>query len=116
MPETHLGICNFCDASCGVEIEIEHEGRRILSIRGDAQDPFSRGHICPKAVAQKDLLDDPDRLRAPVRRVGDRWETISWDDALAEIASRVVAVQRAHGDDAVGLYWVQTPVCIGVGG
>lgn len=103
MPETHLGICNFCDASCG--IAIEHEGRTILSIRGDAQDPFSRGHICPKAVAQKDLLDDPDRLRGPVRRVGDRWEKVSWDDALAEVASRIVEVQRAHGDDAVGLYF-----------
>lgn len=103
MSETHYGICNFCDASCG--IEIEHEGRRILGIRGDAKDPFSKGHICPKAVAQKDLLDDPDRLRWPVRRVNGRWERMTWDDALAEVSRRIVDVQREHGSDAVGMYF-----------
>src|SRR5512132_1506439 len=103
MPEIHHGICNFCDATCG--IEIEYEGPRILGIRGDEQDPFSRGHVCPKAVAIKDLYEDPDRLRSPVRRVGARWEPIGWDDALAEVAARVASAQRTHGPDAVGLYF-----------
>jgi len=61
---------------CGVEVEID--GKEVVSIRGDAQDVFSRGHVCPKSTALKDLYDDPDRLKQPVRRVGDRWETISW--------------------------------------
>lgn len=103
MSDLHPGICNLCDATCG--LLIEHEDRRILGIRGDKQDPFSRGHICPKAAALKDVYQDPDRLRSPVRRVGDRWEPISWEAALTEIATRVVGVQRTHGADAVGLYF-----------
>lgn len=103
MTDLHAGICNMCDATCG--ILIEHEGRRILGIRGDKEDPFSRGHICPKAVALKDVYEDPDRLRRPVRRVGERWEPISWDDALNEVATRIVATQRTHGADSVGLYF-----------
>ena len=103
MADLHHGICNLCDATCG--IVIEHEARRILSIRGDKQDSFSRGHICPKAVALKDIYEDPDRLRGPVRRVGDSWQEISWDEALAEVGARIAAVQRAHGADAVGCYF-----------
>ena len=103
MTDLHPGICNLCDATCG--ILIQHEGGRILGIRGDKEDPFSRGHICPKAVALKDVYEDPDRLRRPVRRIGERWEPISWDDALAEVATRVVQIQRTHGADAVGLYF-----------
>lgn len=103
MTDLHPGICNMCDATCG--ILIEHQGPRILGIRGDKKDPFSRGHICPKAVALKDVYEDPDRLRRPVRRIGERWEPISWDDALAEVATRVVQIQRTHGADAVGLYF-----------
>lgn len=103
MAKLHHGICNFCDATCG--LAIEHEGRHILSIRGDVKDPFSRGHICPKAAALKDLAEDSDRLRGPVRRVGERWESITWDEALGEVADRIVAVQRTHGADALGFYY-----------
>ncbi len=105
MAEIHYGICNFCDASCGLELTIDREARRILAIRGDAADPFSRGHICPKGVAQKDLYEDPDRLRAPVRRTPEGWQSISWDEALTEVATRITAVQRAHGADALGFYY-----------
>jgi anaerobic selenocysteine-containing dehydrogenase len=87
---------------CGVVIE--HDGQRVQSIRGDAEDPLSRGHICPKAVALRDLHEDPDRLRAPQRRVGDRWETVGWDEALDDIAARVAAIQRDHGRNAMAAY------------
>ncbi|MEQ9324832.1 MAG: molybdopterin oxidoreductase family protein, partial [Polyangiaceae bacterium] len=82
----HRRTCNLCEAMCGVVIE--HDRGHVLDIRGDEDDPLSRGHICPKAVALKDLHEDPDRLRAPQRRVGDRWETVSWDDAFGDIAER----------------------------
>ena len=62
---------------------------RDRSIRGDEDDPFSRGHICPKAVALKDLHDDPDRLRRPLRRAGASWEEVAWDEALDEAAERL---------------------------
>ena len=97
----HRG-CNLCDAICGLRVTVE-EGR-VTGIRGDPDDVLSRGHLCPKGPALRDLHDDPDRLRTPVRRVGDRFEPIGWDDALDEIASRVRAIQKEHGREAVGLY------------
>lgn len=76
---THYGACNLCEAICGLEFKVQ-DGR-ILSVRGDEADPFSRGHVCPKAVALKDLHEDPDRLRHPVRRTPSGWERIGWDEA-----------------------------------
>lgn len=100
---THYRACNLCEAICGIEIQVE-DGR-VVSIRGDAADPLSRGHICPKAVALQDLESDPDRLRRPVRRTEDGgWKPVAWEAALDEIASRVKAIQAEHGRDAVGVY------------
>lgn len=102
MSELHYRACNLCEAMCGVKIEFE--GTKVLSIRGDEEDPFSRGHICPKATALQALYEDPDRLRTPLRRVGDTWEAISWDVALDEAAQGLHGVQQRHGTSAVGLY------------
>ena len=99
---THYRTCNLCEAMCGVEVEID--GDEVVSIRGDERDVFSRGHVCPKATALKDLYEDPDRLKQPVRRVGDRWEPISWDEAFEEVVDRVQRIQEEHGRDAVGVY------------
>ncbi|MCC1497495.1 molybdopterin-dependent oxidoreductase [Alcanivorax sp. 1008] len=98
----HHRTCNLCEAMCGIEIELA--GDTITAIRGDKQDPFSRGHICPKAVALQDLHHDPDRLRRPVRRTASGWEEISWQEALDETAARLKYVRRQHGGEAVGLY------------
>src|SRR5215471_5578130 len=94
MGSTHFRTCNLCEAMCG--IAIEHEGGRVTAIRGDADDPFSRGHVCPKAVALQDVHADPDRLRRPLRRVGAGWQEVGWDEALAECADRLAALQKAH--------------------
>jgi anaerobic selenocysteine-containing dehydrogenase len=94
--------CHLCEAICGLEFQLD--GSNITSIRGDDKDPFSRGHICPKAVALKDIHDDENRLRRPVRKIGDRWQEISWDDAIELAATRLTAIQAAHGNNAVGFY------------
>jgi len=101
-PFTHFRTCSLCEAMCGLEIEVD--GDQILSIRGDEKDVFSRGHICPKAVALKDLHEDPDRLRHPLRRRGSDWEEIGWDAALDFAAERLLEVQRLHGRHAVAVY------------
>lgn len=98
----HFRTCNLCEAMCGLRIETA-EGR-VTSIRGDDEDPFSQGHICPKAVALQDLHEDPDRLRRPMRRTARGWEPVSWEEALDEAARRLLEVQKAHGNDAVGTY------------
>lgn len=87
---------------CGLEIEVEQD--RIVRIRGDGADPFSRGHICPKAPALAELHEDPDRLRRPVRRTRHGWSEISWDEALDEAAAGLHDVQERHGKDAVATY------------
>ena len=87
---------------CGVVITTS--GPRVTGIRGDPDDPFSKGHICPKAVALQDIHDDPDRLRLPMRRTGREWHPVSWDEALDEAATRLTAVQQAHGRDALAVY------------
>ncbi len=102
MPETRLHTCMLCEATCGIVAQVE--GGRVTGIRGDLKDPFSRGHICPKAAAIPDVMEHPERIREPMRRVGDRWEPVSWEDALSEAADRIAAIQRAHGRNAVGLY------------
>ena len=98
----HYRACNLCEAICGIEIELA--GDEIVAIRGDAQDPFSRGHVCPKAVALKDIQEDPDRLRRPLRRDGDGWTEIGWREALDEAASRLAAIRGEHGRDALAVY------------
>ncbi|QCI11044.1 molybdopterin oxidoreductase family protein [Pseudomonas putida] len=103
----HHRACHLCEAICGLSIEVgrDDDGRsRILSIKGDPLDPFSRGHVCPKAVALQDIQDDPDRLRQPHKRVGEQWQAIDWEEAFALAADRLWAVQQAHGRNAVAVY------------
>jgi anaerobic selenocysteine-containing dehydrogenase len=84
---------------CGLVIETRDQ--RIEKIRGDENDPLSRGHICPKAVALQDLHHDTDWLRGPLRRRGSDFEEISWEAAIEEAASRLHETQQAHGKSAV---------------
>src|SRR5438105_3269023 len=85
-------------AGCGVTVEGD-------SVRGDPDDPFSQGHICPKAAAIPDIQNDPDRLRAPQRRLASgKWQSISWDEALDEAGWKLAEIQRKYGRNAIGLY------------
>ena len=100
--QTHFRTCNLCEAMCG--IVIQHDGEKVLSIKGDKNDPFSKGYICPKATALQDLHEDPDRLRHPVERTANGWKEISWPDALDKVAAGIQSVQKKHGQNAFGIY------------
>ena len=104
MSETtrHHRACHLCEAICGLTIETRDE--QIVSIKGDPEDSFSRGHICPKAVALQDIQNDPDRLRHPMRRVGSEWQAIEWDEAFALVAGRLAEIRERHGNNAVAVY------------
>jgi anaerobic selenocysteine-containing dehydrogenase len=103
---TEFRACNLCEAICGLEFKID--GAQIISIRGDDADSFSRGHICPKAVALKDIHEDPDRLRKPMKRTGNpdeyTWQEISWDEAFEYAAERISTLIQQHGNNAIGFY------------
>jgi anaerobic selenocysteine-containing dehydrogenase len=100
MATVHTRTCHICEANCGILVELE--GAKVVSIKGDPYDVLSRGHICPKATAIADLQDDPDRLRTPVKRDGNGWQPIGWDQAFREIGARFAAIRAAGG--AGGLY------------
>ncbi|WGV12746.1 molybdopterin oxidoreductase family protein [Psychrobacter maritimus] len=100
--QTHFRTCNLCEAMCG--IEIKHDGEKVLSIKGDKNDPFSKGYICPKATALQDLHEDCDRLRHPVERTANGWKEISWPEALDKVAAGIQSVQKKHGQNAFGIY------------
>jgi len=95
-------VCNLCEAMCGLRIHVD--GPQILRIEADPDDPLSRGAICPKAIGLKEVQEDPDRLRHPLRRRGNDFEEISWDEALGETADRIADLQQRHGNDAVASY------------
>ena len=99
---THYRNCNLCEAMCGLEIQIE--GKEVVSIRGDKADPFSRGHICPKAVGMKDIYDDPDRLKFPHKKTENGWEQISWEEAFDEVAEKLKSINQKYGENAIGIY------------
>ncbi|MFL6157055.1 MAG: molybdopterin-dependent oxidoreductase [Marmoricola sp.] len=103
---TKLGVCNLCEAICGLKITIENDV--VTAIRGNEEDPLSRGHICPKGVALADIYTDPDRLRRPVRRTGTgadaTWTEISWDEALDTVAEGLAKAVNDNDKNALGIY------------
>lgn len=102
--ETTHRICSFCEATCGLELEVDRETRTLVSVRGNKDDVFSSGYVCPKAVAMKDLDEDPDRLRQPLVRRGGNLEPATWDEAFAEVKRRIRPIIEEHGGGGVGLY------------
>ncbi len=94
--------CPLCEATCGLTVTMR--GTEIEDIRGDRDDVFSAGYICPKAYALKELQADPDRLRQPLIRRDGTFVPATWDEAMAEIDRGLGAVFREHGRDAVGIY------------
>ncbi len=99
----HYRACNLCEAICGLEITVENN--HITHIAGDKNDPLSKGYLCPKAYALKDIYEDPNRLKQPIRKKADgTWETIGWDEAMDYVVSNVQRIQAQWGHDAVGMY------------
>ena len=99
---TALRICPLCEATCGLTLTIE-DGR-VTGARGDRDDVFSHGFICPKGASFAELDNDPDRLTAPlIRRNGELTEA-TWDEAYALVAERLGGVIKDHGATSVGVY------------
>lgn len=99
---TAFRTCPLCEAGCGLELTVE--AGRVTRIRGDVDDVFSRGFLCPKGSTLRQLHDDPDRLRLPlVRRDGELVE-VSWEEAFAEVARLLDDVAATHGREALGVY------------
>ena len=98
----HFRNCNLCEAICGISIAVRSDQQ--LDIRGDDEDPFSRGYICPKAVGLQDIHYDKDRLRQPVRRTSQGWQLIGWDEAFNEVADNLKRINNTYGRNSIATY------------
>ncbi|MDH2391460.1 molybdopterin oxidoreductase family protein [Streptomyces sp. HNM0663] len=98
---TALRICPLCEATCGLSLTVE-DGR-VTGARGDRDDIFSRGFICPKGASFGELDADPDRLRTPLVRTGGRLREASWAEAFDTIAARLPPLVAEHGPDCVAV-------------
>src|SRR5262245_61245146 len=99
---TRYTTCPLCEATCGLEITTSK--RTVLGIRGNRDDVFSHGYICPKAYALKELDADSDRLRAPLIKRSGMWREATWDEAFAEIERRLPPILQQHGRHALAVY------------
>ncbi len=96
-------VCPLCEAGCGMLVDIK--GDSAVGIRPYEQDRFSKGYVCPKGLELLNLDNDPDRLRTPVRKDSrGRFQPVSWDEALDEVAEKLSAIKREHGPDAIATY------------
>ncbi|RST07591.1 molybdopterin oxidoreductase family protein [Streptomyces sp. WAC05374] len=98
---TALRICPLCEATCGLTLTLD--GTRVTGARGDRDDVFSQGFICPKGASFGALDADPDRLRTPLIREGGAFREATWDEAFDLIARRVPPLVEQYGADAVGV-------------
>ena len=99
----HYRVCNLCEAMCG--LEIEHDGKKVLSVKGDRKDPFSKGSLCPKGALIHKVHEDPDRLKTPLRKKENgEWEEISWNEAFDIVGEKINQIRTKYGNDSVALY------------
>lgn len=94
--------CPLCEATCGLEITLD--GEKILKVRGDKDDVFSKGYFCPKGGSIDLLHNDPDRLRTPLLRKNGKLEPATWQEAFEAVEKGLLPLMEAHGRDAVGVY------------
>ena len=94
--------CPLCEATCGLEIALR-DGRAV-SVKGDKEDVFSKGYVCPKGAALADLHNDPDRLRHPLLKKNGAWVEVDWEEAFAAVESGLVPLMEEYGRDTVAVY------------
>jgi anaerobic selenocysteine-containing dehydrogenase len=103
--EVFKSVCRSCHGGCGVLLHVE-DGL-LVKVEGDRDSPLNRGRLCPIGSVTADLVNHPDRLKYPLRRKGPRrsgdWQRISWDEALDEIAARLLDIRDRHGPEAIAL-------------
>lgn len=99
---THLRTCPLCEAMCGLEIRVEDGS--VTGIRGNRDDVWSRGHLCPKGTSLAALHDDPDRIRQPMIKVDGQWREVSWDAAFRRCTELLTPVIDKYGIGAVTAY------------
>ena len=100
--KTTTRVCNLCEAMCG--LTVEHSTKEIHRIQANTEDVFSAGAYCPKSQGLADLYEDPDRIRRPLKRQGDEFVEITWEEAFSAIARKTKELQHLHGTSTIATY------------
>jgi anaerobic selenocysteine-containing dehydrogenase len=100
---TVLRTCPLCEAVCGLQLELDDRDR-VVSVRGDRDDPFSRGFLCPKGASLGNLDADADLLDAPLIRTGTTWREVTWEEAFDAVAAGLGGVIERYGRSALAMY------------
>ena len=95
-------FCRICESLCG--LEIEKQGNKIISIKPDKDHVSTKGFACPKGLKQHHIFNSPDRLKYPMKRIGENWERISWDQAFKEIGAKLKQLKVDFDPDAIAMY------------
>ncbi|MEZ0075114.1 molybdopterin oxidoreductase family protein [Planotetraspora sp. GP83] len=96
--------CPICDAVCGLRLELDDTGH-VTSVKGDPDDPFSKGYVCPKGASLGRLDEDPDRLRVPMIRKNGEWFEATWDEAFQAVEQGLSGVIERYGREALAVYF-----------
>jgi len=99
---TALTFCRICEATCGLKATIESD--RVVALEPDHDHVVSKGYSCIKGLRYHEIHHSPDRLQVPLKRIGQRFEEISWEQALHEIGAKVQHLVKDHGGDSVSAY------------
>lgn len=100
--ESKVTFCRICEPLCGMVATVE-DGK-LTALRPDKDHPLSAGFACQKGIAFTEVVNDPDRVTTPLKRVGDGFEPVGWDAALDDIAARLTEIHRRHGSGAFAWY------------
>ena len=100
---TVFRTCPLCEATCGLEISVNPQ-EQVVRIRGDRDDVFSHGFICPKGSTLKQLHEDPDRLRKPLVKRDGKHVEVSWEEAWQVVNDGLMGVIERHGRGALSAY------------
>ena len=93
-------VCPYCAVGCGLFLEVERD--KATGIEYMLDHPASEGALCPKGNAVLEFLNHDERLRHPLKRVGDEWRQISWDEALDLVAQGLMRAIKGHGPKSIG--------------
>jgi anaerobic selenocysteine-containing dehydrogenase len=100
--EERRSFCRICQALCGIIVSVD--GDRVVSVKGDPDDPVSNGYTCPKGRSLGAFHHDERRLDHPAIRRDGRFERTSWDDLLGDLDARLTEIRDRHGPGAIGVY------------
>jgi formate dehydrogenase len=106
--------CRYCESSCGLAVEVDEDANRVVRIKADKENPGSWRDVCNKGLTAHEVVDHPRRLRSPMKRVGDGYVPVSYEEAVRGVASDLRRILDEHGPDAIASY-IGNPIGFGSG-